>query len=162
MSNTPVGYSMPAEWNRHSSTWMLFPYRKDTWKDNALPAQIAFLNVAKSISKFEHVKMGCLPSLLNHAKNLLTKDGLTNYNITFYEMEYDDGWMRDTGPTFIIKKEQDNNNSNILNLAGIDWIFNAWGGLIPSCEKDERVASKILEIESISASFKYKAGKIIF
>lgn len=154
----PFRYFMPAEWNHHSATWMLFPYRKDTWKNNGLNAQIAFLNVAKSISKFEHVKMGCLPHLINHAKNLLSKDDLNNYNITFYEMEYNDGWMRDTGPTFIIKKEDINNNS----IAGIDWIFNAWGGLLPSWEKDEQVASRVLEIESIPTSLRYKAGKLIF
>ncbi|MNT06671.1 Agmatine deiminase [compost metagenome] len=51
--------------------------------------------------------------------------------------------MRDTGPTFVI------NNSG--EVRGVDWGFNAWGGfeggLYSPWNRDEQVASKVLEME---------------
>lgn len=39
-------------------TWMLWPARPDTWKENAGPAQVAFAAVAKAIAQFEAVVVG--------------------------------------------------------------------------------------------------------
>ncbi len=44
---------MPAEWEPHAGTWMLWPERPDTWRDNAAPAQRAFAAVAAAIAKSE-------------------------------------------------------------------------------------------------------------
>ena len=41
------------------------------------------------------------------------------------EMTTDDSWMRDTGPTFVI--------NDAGELRGVDWRFNAWGGLEVVC-----------------------------
>jgi agmatine deiminase len=33
---------MPAEFERHSGCWMLWPERPDNWRDGAKPAQAVF------------------------------------------------------------------------------------------------------------------------
>ncbi|MGH8486459.1 MAG: agmatine deiminase, partial [Pseudomonas sp.] len=64
-------------------------------------------------------------------------------NIRVVEISNDDAWVRDTGPTFVI------NNSG--EVRGVDWGFNAWGGfeggLYSPWNRDEQVASKVLEME---------------
>jgi agmatine deiminase len=59
------------------------------------------------------------------------------------ELSSNDSWMRDCGPTFLINKHRD--------VRGIDWRFNAWGGLAGGLyfpwDLDDAVASKVLEIE---------------
>ena len=45
------GFRMPAEWEPHAGTWMLWPERADNWRDNAAPAQRAYAAVATAISK---------------------------------------------------------------------------------------------------------------
>lgn len=46
-----------------------------------------------------------------------------------------DGWMRDIGPTFV---------RDAGGLAGIDWIFNGWGGLHDEFGPDAALAETIL------------------
>ena len=36
------GFRMPAEWETHSQTWMVWPERPDNWRNGGKPAQ-AFL-----------------------------------------------------------------------------------------------------------------------
>ncbi|EEI24502.1 agmatine deiminase, partial [Lentilactobacillus hilgardii] len=59
------------------------------------------------------------------------------------EMSNDDSWIRDCGPTFVTNENGD--------LRGVDWTFNAWGGLVDGLyfpwDKDDRVAQKVTELE---------------
>ena len=52
------GYWMPAEFEPHRATWLLWPERSDDWRDGARPAQEAVLNVAAAIRHFEPVNLG--------------------------------------------------------------------------------------------------------
>ena len=45
----------------------------------------------------------------------------------------DDAWMRDTGPTFVV--------DGAGGRRGVDWHFNAWGGIYSPWDRDERVAA---------------------
>ena len=113
------GYRMPAEFEPHSKTWMLWPERLDNWREHALPAQRAFADVARAIAQFEPVTMGVNPGQYENARKLLPPQ------VQVVVIENNDAWMRDCGPTFVI----DNNGA----VRGIDWIFNAWGGLDRDC-----------------------------
>ena len=62
------GYRMPAEWEEHTRTWMLWPYRPDVWRENARPAQAAFAQVAAAITRFEPVTVIALPAMADEAR----------------------------------------------------------------------------------------------
>ena len=49
---------MPAEFERHSCCWMLWPERPDNWRCGAKPAQAAFAAVAAPIAAGEPVTVG--------------------------------------------------------------------------------------------------------
>ena len=141
------GFHMPAEFDTHSATWMLWPERNDIWRLGAKPAQNSFTNIANIISKYEYVTVGVSNSQYENARNRLDP------NIRVIEISFDDAWIRDTGPTFVI--------SNTKKLRGIDWHFNAWGGIGKNdngqnwelsgsyypWKLDDMVARKVLEIE---------------
>jgi agmatine deiminase len=74
-------------------------------------------------------------------------------------MTTDDSWMRDTGPTFVI--------NDAGELRGVDWRFNAWGGLEGGLyfpwDHDDLVARKVLEMEGVPmyrADFVLEGGSI--
>ncbi|MGG6311676.1 agmatine deiminase [Paenibacillus macerans] len=142
------GYRMPGEFEPHEGTWMLWPARTDTWRLGAKPAQDAYARVASAIAKFEPVTMGVIGGQYEHARNLLPPQ------IRVVELSYDDAWMRDIGPTFV-KNDQG-------EVRGIDWGFNAWGGLQDGLyfpwNQDQLVKRKVLELERI---FRYDAGHLI-
>ena len=142
------GYRMPAEWERHSGCWMLWPQRPDTWRNGGKPAQRAFVEVARAIARFEPVTMGVNSEQFENARAMLPS------NARVVELSNNDAWMRDCGATFVV------NDSG--NVRGIDWAFNAWGGLQKMMyfpwDKDELVATKMLEIESLE---RYRAPLVM-
>jgi len=139
LDTTPAtdGYRMPAEFEPHSACWMLWPFRPDTWRAGALPAQEAFVDVATAILRFEPVSMGVVAAQFENARRMLPKD------IRVLEISSNDSWMRDVGPTFVVNDRG--------GLRGVDWGFNAYGGIEEGLyfpwDLDALVARKVLEIE---------------
>ena len=59
-----------------------------------------------------------MPSQWERARRMLPEE------VKVVEIYYDDAWMRDVGPTFVINQDG--------QVRGIDWEFNAWGGKFAS------------------------------
>jgi agmatine deiminase len=124
---------MPAEFEPHEGCWMLWPERPDNWRAHAAPAQAAFAAVAAAIARFEPVTVGV------QASQYLLARARLHPKVRVVELSSDDAWMRDVGPTFVV--------NGAGELRGVDWLFNAWGGLYRPCALDDAVAQKVLELE---------------
>ena len=142
------GFRMPGEFETHAGCWMLWPERPDNWRLGAKPAQKAFASVAAAISRFEPVTMGVSPAQYLNARRMLPAE------VRVIEMTYNDAWVRDCGPTFVM------NGRGLVR--GVDWEFNAWGGLNGGLyfpwDQDSLVARKVLEIERLD---RYKADFVL-
>ncbi len=142
------GYWMPAEFDRHAGTWMIWPERSDNWRDGARPAQQAFAAVAAAIARFEPVSVATSARQYEFARA-----GLAS-RVRVIEISNNDAWMRDTGPTFVV------------NAAGrrraVDWHFNAWGGLHSGLyfpwDQDDLVAQKVAAVEGVD---RYRAPLVM-
>ncbi|MBR3227813.1 MAG: agmatine deiminase, partial [Erysipelotrichaceae bacterium] len=134
LESTPKqdGFHMPAEFEEHERTWMIWPQRRDTFRYGGKLAQKAFIEFARTISRFEPVTV-CVNA--------------DQYDVAFrkcsdfaqvIEMSNDDFWMRDTGATFV---------TNGKEIRGVDWEFNSWGGLVDGLyfpwDKDDHIANKM-------------------
>src|SRR5271156_2163315 len=131
------GFRMPAEFERHSGCWMLWPERADNWRLGAKPAQAAFAAVAAAIAVGEPVTVGVSAAQFQNARARLPR------SVRVVEISSDDAWMRDCGPSFVIDAKG--------RRRGVDWQFNAWGGLqgglyFPWAD-DDLVAAKVCELE---------------
>ncbi len=142
------GFRMPAEWEPHAGTWMLWPERPDNWRGNAVPAQRAFAAVAAAIAKCEPLTMGVSAEQFEAARAALPA------GVRVVEISSNDAWMRDVGPTFVIDRRG--------RVRGVDWMFNAWGGKAGGAYShwnlDDQVAAKVLEIEKAP---RYRAPLIL-
>lgn len=132
------GFRMPAEWEPHAQTWMLWPERPDNWRLGAKPAQAAFVAVAHAIARFEPVTVGVSAAQYENACARLAHPA-----IRVLELSSDDAWVRDTGPTFVV--------DDAGRVRGVDWTFNAWGGFCGGLywpwQRDDQLARKILAVE---------------
>ena len=141
-------FRMPAEFAPHAGTWMLWPQRPDNWRLGGKPAQKAFVEVASAIAQFEPLTMGVNHNQFANARQMLPP------HIRVVEISNNDSWMRDCGPTFVVDGKGD--------VRGIDWFFNAWGGLYNGLyfpwDLDEGVAPKVFEIECVDH---YKAPIVL-
>jgi agmatine deiminase len=147
------GYRMPGEFEPHRGCWMLWPERPDNWRLGGKPAQAAFVAVATAISGSEPVSVGVSAAQFANARRLLPEA------VRVVELSSNDAWMRDVGPTFVVDGRG--------GLRGVDWMFNAWGGLdgglYSPWDRDDAVAGKVLEIEGCDryrAPFVLEGGAI--
>lgn len=135
LPGTPVedGFRMPGEFEPHAGTWMLWPERGDTWRDDARPAERAFADVAAAIVAVEPLTVGVSARRFERARTCLPAA------VTLLELESDDAWMRDVGPTVVVDEKG--------RRRAVDWTFNAWGGavhgLYPDWRADDRVAAAV-------------------
>ena len=150
LTTTPAadGFWMPGEFEPHAGCWMLWPERPDNWRLGAKPAQEAFAAVATAIAGSEPVSVGVSAAQFDNARRRLPAA------VRLVELSSNDAWMRDVGPSFVVNDRG--------GLRGVDWMFNAWGGLDGGIyfpwDKDEAVAQKVLEIEGCG---RYRAPLVL-
>lgn len=137
-SSTPKadGFYMPAEFSRHYGCVMIFPERADSWQYGAVKAREAFCSVASTIAKSERLIMLASFEQYENARRMLPD------NIKVVEMSSDDAWARDVSPEFVIDGKG--------GMRGVDWKFNAWGGLHDGLyfpwDKDDKIACKVCDL----------------
>lgn len=123
------GYHMPPEWAPHKRCWMAWPYREDLWRDVDATRR-AFADVARAVRRFEPVAMVTHPDHVDSARSYCGP------HIDLVEIEINDSWTRDSGPTFLVNGRG--------GLGGTAWRFNAWGNKHRPWFSDSRLGERIL------------------
>jgi len=121
---------------------MAWPERKDVWPGGAESAREAVQQVVQAIAKYENVTVLASSAQLAHAKGRLESSG-----VRVVEAALDDIWLRDTGPTFLVRRGPAEGASSVL--MGVSWKFNGWGGKFPPWDADAQLSSEILKMQSI-------------
>jgi len=138
-----LGFSMPAEWEKHEATWLGWPHNKNDWPGKIIPIHWVYGEMARIIAPGEKVRLltpdAACESL---ARRVLAKAGAPMENVEFFRFPTDRGWTRDFGPLFVKSK---------TGTAIVDFRFNAWAKY-PDHKKDDRIPSRVAK----------KLGKRIF
>ncbi len=143
LNSTPKqdGFRMPGEFEHHAGCYMIWPERPDNWRLGAKPAQQVFTKVANTIGKYEPITMIVSKNQYQNAR------GMLNDYVRVVEMSNDDSWCRDCGATFVINDKGE--------VRGVDWAFNAWGGLVDGLyfpwDQDDKIAQKMCELERVDS-----------
>ncbi|MGT2742243.1 agmatine deiminase [Streptococcus plurextorum] len=133
MIGTPkaAGFRMPAEYEAHHGTLMIWPTRPGSWPFDGQGAKKAFSQVIKTIAESEQVYLLVDEAHREEAQSMLGDD------VTYLDIPTNDAWARDTGPTILV-----DGNGRALS---VDWSFNAWGGsydgLYQDYAADDQVAN---------------------
>ena len=146
------GFYMPAEYEPHEATIMVFPERPGSWPHGAKPAQKVFARIIREIAVSEKVCVAVNERTRQAAKEMLPEaviadgellSGAVNENgrIVLINIPTDDAWARDIAPTFVRSRYGS-------RVRGINWRFNAWGGeydgLYAHWEKDDAFAPEFM------------------
>ncbi len=131
-----AGFTMPAETSVHECCWMGWPVLPLAWRGEHDDAKAAIARLANLISGCEPVRLLVPDDLKSEARRLCSS------SVDLVTMDIDDGWLRDSGPTFV------KNGSG--GLAVVDWEFNGWGDMeFAEWHKDAKVASRIADLLSL-------------
>lgn len=150
---------MPAEWEPHEATWLAWPHNLETWPPDQLElVKRVWIEMIRAIAPGEKV---CL--LVNderseaEARGKLAAAGTTMEQVSIYRIPTVDVWIRDYGPTFVVR------NDDPKGLAFIDWMFNGWGGKYEGYRQDDSVAkalARILQMPVFDAGVVLEGGSI--
>ena len=130
-----LGYFMPAEWQRHSATWLTWPKDPLTWPDRVPQVEEIFLEMMAVLSPHEVVNL-LIDDVETEAVVRQRCDFPGAGNIRFHQIPTVDSWIRDYGPNILV--------SATKKLAYNDWIFNAWGNKYEELKRDNGIPA-ILE-----------------
>jgi len=131
------GFFMPAEWHPHTATWTAWPGLEEAYIEAPMgpeeamkQAKVCYGEVAQTIARFETVNMLANKGSIEEAK------AHCGHTVNIIEAKIDDGWFRDSGPSFVV-----NTNGEV---AGVNWVFNAYGNKYPH-ENDAKAARFVLD-----------------
>ena len=135
-----LGFSMPAEWERHKATWLGWPHNPTDWPDKLDTIRWVYGEMVRKISAGEIVRI-----LVRHkaeeklARRYLKRAGSNLANVQFIIHPMNRGWTRDSGPIFVRRKHSTFNiQHSTSKTAIVHFHFNAWAKY-PDWQKDRKV-----------------------
>ncbi|MEM3170047.1 MAG: agmatine deiminase family protein [Candidatus Nitrosotenuis sp.] len=132
-----LGYSMPAEWEKHQATWLAWPHDPVTFPNRVKKVEDVYIKIISALHKNENVNIFVKdPSAKSRVSRILEQNEIDLKKINFYVWDYADVWFRDYGPIFVVNKDTN-------DLAFVHWIFNAWGEKYDNLKKDGHIPSII-------------------
>ncbi|MCL4790208.1 MAG: agmatine deiminase family protein [Verrucomicrobia bacterium] len=132
-SPAELGYTMPAEWERHEATWLGWPHNATDWPGKLDTIRWVYGEMVRKISPGELVRL-----LVRHkneeklARHYLQRAGCELKRVQFVMHPTNRGWTRDTGPIFVRRTRPR------AETAIVHFHFNAWAKY-PDWRKDRQV-----------------------
>jgi agmatine deiminase len=149
-----LGYSMPAEWEKHEATWLGWPHNETDWPDKIDTIRWVYGEMVRKISPGEIVRL-----LVRHraeqkfAASYLKRAGCDLKQVEFIIHPTNRGWTRDSGPIHVRRK-----NNAKFETAIVHFHFNAWAKY-DDWQKDTKVpetAARRLKRPLFNAQFQGK------
>jgi agmatine deiminase len=152
---TDLGFSMPAEWEKHEATWLGWPHNPTDWPDKLDTIRWVYGEMVRKISPGEAVRIlvaGKAEEKL--ARKYLTRAGADLKNIQFIHYPTNRSWMRDSGPIFV-KRGGGSARKSRGETAIVHFHFNAWAKY-DDWQRDRKVpdmAARLLKKRLFNAEF---------
>lgn len=133
-----LGYHFPAEWEKHTATWLSWPHKEASWPGKIETIYPFYAQFIKEIAKGEKVCININDEKMKQqAMDWLTKEGVNISQVLFFIHPTNDAWCRDHGPAFLINSKA--KDKKII----VDWDYNAWGGKYPPHDQDDIIPTRI-------------------
>ncbi|HEV2690032.1 MAG TPA: agmatine deiminase family protein [Bryobacteraceae bacterium] len=129
-----LGFSMPAEWEKHEATWLAWPHHPTDWPGKLDTIRWVYGEMVRKIAAGEMVRM-VVDSRKDEklARARLTRAGADTGRVEFIVHPTNRGWTRDSGPIFVRRRSPKKAETAIVHFH-----FNAWAKY-PDWRKDRRL-----------------------
>jgi agmatine/peptidylarginine deiminase len=129
---TSAALRLPAEWEPQAGVLLAWPHEDTDWAARLPEVESTCVAMVAAITRYEPVII-CVSDkqVRDHAAALLADAGVAAEKIRFVEIEYDDTWLRDSGPITL---------SNGAQRVMTDFRFTGWGGKFQASHDDCLVA----------------------
>ena len=137
---TPIqqGFHFPAEFAKHTATWLSWPHKEASWPGKIHTIYPYYAQFIKTLAISEKVRINVADEAMkNFALGHLQKAAVNLSQVEFFFHPTNDAWCRDHGPAFLI-----NPNAEQKKVI-VDWNYNAWGGKYPPYDLDDVIPTLI-------------------
>jgi agmatine deiminase len=180
-------YRMPAEWDPHRATYLVWPHNRDTWPGKFETIPPIFAQIAAAIASFEPVRILVEDEMQIASVGAIIRDAsapdghrVRMDRIELLPIATNDSWIRDFGPIFVNKiarvdaritqiARADGNEAQIARDDGrnaqiaLDFRFNSWGEKYGDSQLDDVVPRRLGEhygVEVIEVGMVLEGGSI--
>jgi len=139
-SPTPkeLGYYFPAEFHRHTATWLSWPHKEASWPGKIHTIYPYYSLFIKELVKGEDVCINVRDEAMKaFAERCLQQADVDMSRVRFYFHPTNDAWCRDHGPAFLINPKAE--QKKVI----VDWNYNAWGNKYPPFDLDDVVPTLV-------------------
>ena len=137
MSPKSLGFHFPAEWEKHSATWLSWPHKEESWPGKIETIYPVYIQFIKALAEGEMVNINVNDEAMKlKAFSLLKQEGADLNKINFFIHPTNDAWCRDHGPAFLVNRKE---KKKMI----VDWGYNAWGGKYPPFDLDDVIPTLI-------------------
>ncbi len=138
---------MPAEWEAHEATWLSWPRRGGISFPglyDRVPELWGRMIEELSLGEVVHVNVHDEADEEEVQAELARSVRVRRDRVFLHRISTDEPWCRDHGPTFVVRGAAVG-----LELAIVDWRYNAWGGKYPPFDQDDAVPARIAELLNV-------------
>lgn len=122
---------LPAEWEPHSAVLIAWPHAGTDWAERLADVESTYVALVAAIVRFEPAVVCVADATLEaHARARLAAAGVELSRVRFVHAEYDDTWLRDSGPITLRTPE---------GFRLMDFRFTGWGGKFGASRDDALV-----------------------
>ncbi|HXO99745.1 MAG TPA: agmatine deiminase family protein [Luteibacter sp.] len=130
-------FRLPAEWEPQSAVLIAWPHAGTDWAERLAEVETTYVALAAAVTRFEPlVIVVANPVVKARAVELLTGAGVDMGKLRLVERDYDDTWLRDSGPITLL--------DDLGRAQLTDFRFTGWGGKF-GADQDDALIAGLLE-----------------
>ena len=116
-------FRMPAEWEPHRATWLVWPHNRADWDVKTSAVEWCYVEIVRHLTRGERVGIVCQSEVVaRRAGSRLRRGGVDLGAVDRLVAPTDRSWIRDTGPLFVTRPAEGGRSE----VAATDWRFIGW------------------------------------
>ncbi len=141
VSPSSLGFRMPAEWEPHRATWLVWPHNRADWEVKTTAVEWCYGEIVRYLTDGERVAILVQDDAVERrARRTLEKCGVAPASVDVYAIPTNRSWIRDSGPLFVRRISRTGQSQ----VAMTDWGFNGWAKY-RAWQRDDAMPSKIAD-----------------
>ena len=141
-SPATLGYRMPAEWEPHRATWLVWPHNRADWEVKMGAIDWVYAEIVRLLVDGERVAILFQDRRVERrASRVLERVGVDPGAVERYQIATNRSWIRDSGPIFVTRQPRHGPSE----VAVTDWHFNGWARY-RAWQRDDRVPRRIARL----------------
>jgi agmatine deiminase len=139
VSPSSRGFRMPAEWEPHRATWLIWPHNRADWGVKTRAVEWCYGEIIRHLIDRERVSILVQnETIARRARLVLDLIGVPKSRVDMYQIPTNRSWIRDSGPLFVLRTTE----AGRRDVAITDWRFNGWAKY-RAWQRDDALSARI-------------------